>query len=934
MRAWVKFITRRPWIIILFTILLSLFFVYEMKNLRFENRFTEWMPKSDPVLKTFLETGEKFGINELVMVAIKAKKGETFSPEILERVKKLTEALKEKKEIFLVTSITNSPDIRNIDGGIEVRDLIEDIPEDPRELQSLKRYILSKETFVNNVISSDGKWLAMAIYLRTDEKSDPIKNFGEVVKPTVEKYLGDVAEIYYTGEPCDAYFANEFSVGDLKKLTPLVAILIILVLLLSFKTWKGVFYPSLVVILSTIWTFGTMGSLHIPMDILTPVLPVLLIALGSAYGIHVMNKIFHEDSVEKATISVFVPVLMAGLTTIVGFLSFATAKLSLIVNLAIFSAIGIFYSMAIALSLIPAMAVISRKKEDLREEKYGYSILLRPLSKIVMSSKWLVTAVFFLIFLFFVIWVPRIHREVNFAEYYPENSIPRKSLNIVKEHFGGAYPVTLYIKADNVKEAGILKLIRMNENYLYSIEGTSIPFSIADFIQEMNYQLNGRYHIPVTAGEVANLWFFIEGRPELSQIVTPDYSESLIFAKIPESRTSFLRKISQQLVNFVKKYGSGFEAYELANFKDERVTQIREKESELIEQELRWLGKRYGVKIKKGIFAGITDKIPAVNDPEVLKHFRAEIEKQVFSEDFDFQITRKQARKILNEIINSVKRGDLRKEKITEILKANVSSNEWDEEIARDVASAFLYRLDEARAAVFIERAWEGLALEGTDPDFQKKAKGLLWELSDGLAVLPTGALPFRGKKIDIRKIEQSGFPVAMTRLDHFLYVSQLQSLLIALLLTFILMVILRKSISIGAIATTPIIFTLGVIYGFLGLSGIPLTYATMLIAGVSIGVGIDYAIHFIHGVFHEMEEGYSLREAIEITYVEKGKAILSNSIAVILGFAVLLFSKLKPLHNFGGTMMGSMFLAALAALTFLPALLLILLDTNKNKRR
>ena len=99
-----------------------------------------------------------------------------------------------------------------------------------------------------------------------------------------------------------------------------------------------------------------------------------------------------------------------------------------------------------------------------------------------------------------------------------------------------------------------------------------------------------------------------------------------------------------------------------------------------------------------------------------------------------------------------------------------------------------------------------------------------------------------------------------------------------------------------------------------------------MMIAGISIGVGIDYTIHFIQGVFIELKGGVSIKEAIEHTYVEKGKAILSNSIAVILGFAVLMFSQLRPLHHFGGTMMGSMFLAALASLTFLPALIIILI--------
>jgi predicted RND superfamily exporter protein len=104
----------------------------------------------------------------------------------------------------------------------------------------------------------------------------------------------------------------------------------------------------------------------------------------------------------------------------------------------------------------------------------------------------------------------------------------------------------------------------------------------------------------------------------------------------------------------------------------------------------------------------------------------------------------------------------------------------------------------------------------------------------------------------------------------------------------------------------------------------VPLDYATMMIGGVSIGVGIDYSIHFIHGVLEELKQGKELNIAVKETFIEKGKAILTNSIAVMLGFAVLIFSSMMPLRNFGETMVASMFLSALATLTLLPSAILI----------
>jgi predicted RND superfamily exporter protein len=106
-----------------------------------------------------------------------------------------------------------------------------------------------------------------------------------------------------------------------------------------------------------------------------------------------------------------------------------------------------------------------------------------------------------------------------------------------------------------------------------------------------------------------------------------------------------------------------------------------------------------------------------------------------------------------------------------------------------------------------------------------------------------------------------------------------------------------------------------------------------MMTASVSIGVGIDYSIHFIHSVLKNKDKGYVLEEAIHHAFLEKGKAILTNSLAVMAGFVVLLLSSMSPLRDFGGIMAGSMFLAALSSLTVLPAMILITKPRIGRKR-
>jgi len=934
-------------LIVFIILVITAFFIYQMKNLYYNNRFTEWIPKNDPILKLLLDTGEKFGSNELVMIAVKAKKGETFTSEILHRIKLLTEDLKGKKEIFLVTSITNSPDIKRIEDGIEVRDFLDVIPESNEELEKFKNYALSKESFVNNIISSDGNWLAMAIYIKSG--GDPIATFKDVIKPTVEKHLSDTVNIYYSGDPSDAYFANVLSTKDLTRLIPIVILAILFVLYFSFKSFKGVLFPSLVVLMATIWVFGLMGLLHRAMNIVTPALPVLLIALGSAYGIHVLNKIFHEVGSEKtklsrlkiATAEIIIPVIMAGITTAVGFASFVTAKLNIIIEFGLLAGAGIIFALIISLSFIPAgygVLPLGKEKRLLNYENHYYAQFLNPLAKFVRKHSKLTLFFALLVFFLFLIGIPRITREVNFAEYYPKKSQPRLALDVVKEHFGGAYPLTVYFKGENIKSAADLRIIRRAENYLYSIDGVSLAFSVADFIQEMNFQLNSRYHIPDSNGGAANLWFFMEGRDELKQIVTDDLKESLVFSKVSNTDTKFMKNIQKKMSVFLKReFSEGFVKFDMDKLPERLRQSLRKEEAKYILDEISWLvnyygqGKNFDRNQAQIILLSLIETMPESEDPDVKERIEHEFKDYIFFEYFDFEISSRLKEELCLKLITAVFKQNFRKDEIDRILKASIPSSIYDKEIADDVANTLVFRVQEAKKFAFSERAY--LALKNIFPEdankndnFKKKALGLFYEIADSLVILPVNKLKgIPGEAVEFQRIDQSGFPAALTRLDRFLYISQFQSLILALIVTFILMSLMRGSLLLGTISLTPILFTLGIIYGFLGWTGIPLDYATMMIASISIGIGIDYSIHFIHGVGLDMDKGHSLEEAVHLTYLEKGKAILANSMAVIVGFLVLLLSSMSPLRHFGGTMAGSMFLAAFSALTILPALILII---------
>ena len=180
--------------------------------------------------------------------------------------------------------------------------------------------------------------------------------------------------------------------------------------------------------------------------------------------------------------------------------------------------------------------------------------------------------------------------------------------------------------------------------------------------------------------------------------------------------------------------------------------------------------------------------------------------------------------------------------------------------------------------------------------------------------------------------IEVTGMPSVYVRLDSSLIDSQISSLLIAIIMVLVIVGLLLRSLAKGIYATIPIIATIIILFGFMGITGIPLDIATVLVASIALGIGIDYSIHIITSFNHSFNEnGRDVEKAIEETIMVSGKAIIINVGSVAAGFLVLLFSELVPLQNFGLLVALSMIGSGLGALTLLPVILI--LAGRKQKR-
>jgi len=154
----------------------------------------------------------------------------------------------------------------------------------------------------------------------------------------------------------------------------------------------------------------------------------------------------------------------------------------------------------------------------------------------------------------------------------------------------------------------------------------------------------------------------------------------------------------------------------------------------------------------------------------------------------------------------------------------------------------------------------------------------------------------------------------------------QIQSLVLSLIIVVILLSLMFKNIKVGIIGAVPITITAFISFGIMGFLNIPLNTTTALLSSIAIGIGIDYAVHFIEQYRMNANQSNSYLTIARETMAHSGRAISFNAIVVIAGFMVLLFSVFPPNRELGALVSLNMFTSFLGTVT----IMLVLLKTSK----
>ena len=148
---------------------------------------------------------------------------------------------------------------------------------------------------------------------------------------------------------------------------------------------------------------------------------------------------------------------------------------------------------------------------------------------------------------------------------------------------------------------------------------------------------------------------------------------------------------------------------------------------------------------------------------------------------------------------------------------------------------------------------------------------------------------------------------------------SQTHAILFSKLAILVMGIVIFRSFLVGVMVVAPVALTTLLVTGAAGWLAIPLDVSTALAAGVAIGVGVDYAVHYIFRYSRQRRSGHGHDEAVQNTLRSVGRTIVFNAVVVAAGFSVLLLSQFPPHVKLGYFVFVYMLLSCVVALTILP---------------
>ena len=597
--GWGRTVTRRaPWVILAvfaFTAALA----SQLPQLTMDTSTEGLLRPDNPARVAYDEFRERFGRDQVIVAVVEPP--EIFDRDFLHRLRDFHEALEDEVPLLEeVRSLVNARATYGEENVLVVEDLLDVVPETPAEIAAFRKRVMESPSYRSIVISEDGTLTIVVIetdaYSRAGVSTDELGGFdeGDPTEGPRPFITGEeeLAVVDAVREIVDRFQAEDFRIAlggnmlipieiqramrlEMPRFLLASLAIIAVVLFVIFRRFSAVVLSLLVVLLAVVATLSLMAIAEVQVKMTTQVLPTFLLAVGIGYTVHLLTRFYssldegaaREDAVVAALTHSGLPILMTGITTIVGVLSFTTAELAPVADFGAVTAGGVILTLLYSLVLLPALLarIPIRPRTSARDSGgLAQNATLAFCARLNIRHPRLLAGITAVFMLLSVAAIPNLTFSGDPLRVLPYEHPLRATTRELDARMDGSVSFEILVETgreDALKEPALLQRMEAIErrvaDYIEAGESLGRTISIVDVSRETHQALNENrkafYTIPEEPRLLAQelLLFENSGSDDLERLVDSPFSQARMTVRAdfiePMDRAAFLARAELEL---------------------------------------------------------------------------------------------------------------------------------------------------------------------------------------------------------------------------------------------------------------------------------------------------------------------------------------------------------------------------------------------------
>ena len=539
----------------LLVILLTLPLGWGMTRLEIDTSFNSLIPADEPEKLAYQQAMDQFGSDNKTIIYVRDE--QLWTAEKLTRLDTLVRKLKQLEAVSRVDSLFN---LRVIEGHqndsgertIASSAVIEGPPASDAAAEEARLRAESNPLYVGNLFSEDGNVTAIIVtVVDAEDEEDFSVQLYTALEALLESERDHFQRIFQVGPPRIYAELQESLKADFRLLGPLSALVLVASILFFMRSLLAATIPVITSGLAIVWTFGLMGWLGVPLNILSAMIPSLIIVIGSTEDTHMMAAFFRRlaESTERETGSstderhqairymakhTGLPMLLTVLTTFLGFSANLFGDITLIQQFAIASSLAILFNGIVTILVVPPLLAKFGKRMGAgktAEEMYGNNLPDRIIETFRVSQDRfpiVVLTVTFLLCSFFTWQASHLYVTNDPLSYFPEDKPLIQETRAIHEDLAGikVFFVTLEAEVENafLEPENITRLSEI-QAFLDKQAVFDTTISLADHLQYVDQEFQGEFGnatLPQSRQLIAQYLMFFH-RSEIESYVSHDY---------------------------------------------------------------------------------------------------------------------------------------------------------------------------------------------------------------------------------------------------------------------------------------------------------------------------------------------------------------------------------------------------------------------------